>query len=238
MRRFSLLAIVLLVLVVTLALTAFGSASRPPLSAGPVAADASLLPAAPPKPQVIALQGPLRIQLPVPQSRVTAIGYHASPEGALSLQPFGKRANEGLFARIFHKVFGGGGGGLRYYVLGGGGTGPKTASLDVGAAPGTDVYAPVDGTIVGLTNYVLDGTVMGARIDIQPSGAPSLVLSLTRLRPDPSLTVGSSVVSGGSKVGAVLDFSRVEKQALAAHTQDAGNHVTLEVRPAASLALR
>ena len=33
---------------------------------------------------------------------------------------------------------------------------------------------------------------MGARIDIQPSGNPSLVVSLTHLRPDPNLTVGST----------------------------------------------
>jgi hypothetical protein len=47
--------------------------------------------------------------------------------------------------------------------------------------------------------------------------------------------VGSSVTASGSKLGQVLDFSRVEKQALARHTTDAGNHILVEVHPAATL---
>ena len=35
----------------------------------------------------------------------------------------------------------------------------------------------------------------------------------------------------------LLDLSRVEQQALARYTKDAGNHVSIEVRPAATLAL-
>jgi hypothetical protein len=125
---------------------------------------------------------------------------------------------------------------LRYYVLEDG-SGPATGALDIGAAPGTDVYSPVDGTIVGLTDFVLDNRVYGKEIDIQPSAAPSLVVSLTHLRPDAALTVGSSVAAGTSKLGTVLDLSGVERQALARYTQDAGNHVSLEIHPAATLAL-
>jgi hypothetical protein len=102
----------------------------------------------------------------------------------------------------------------------------------VGAAPGTDVYSPVDGTVVGITPYVLAGKHLGARIDIQPSGNPSLVVSLTHLRPDPNLTVGSTLASSTSKVGTILDFAKVESQALARVTADAGNHVAIEIHPA------
>src|SRR5205814_7498408 len=130
--------------------------------------------------------------------------------------------------------FGGGASGLRYYVVGGG-TGPATASLDIGATPGTDVYAPVDGTIVGITPYILDGRHYGATIDIQPNGNPSIVVSLTHLQPDPSLTVGSTVASTTSKVGTIVDFTAVERQALAKHTTDAGNHVAVSIHPAATL---
>ena len=84
--------------------------------------------------------------------------------------------------------------GSRYYVLGGE-EGPSTAALDVGAAPGTDVYSPVDGTIVGITPLTLRGKTYGARIDIQPTSAPALVVRVTHLRPDPALTVGSSVAA-------------------------------------------
>lgn len=229
------LTAIAVVALVTLLLTAFGSGGSRTVPASPPAGASRLLPARP-HPQVVALQGSLRILLPIAQSRVTAIGYHATPDGALALEPVGAQANEGLFSRLFHRVFGGGSHGLRYYQLGGDG-GPATAALDVGAAPGTDVYSPVDGTVVGLTDYVLSGRVYGARIDIQPSGAPSIVVSLTRLRPDPALTVGSSVAAGSSKIGTVIDFSGVERQALARYTQDAGNHVSLEVHPAATLAV-
>jgi len=44
-----------------------------------------LLPPGPPTPQVVAFQGELRLYLPIEQSRVTAVGYHAVGEGALAL---------------------------------------------------------------------------------------------------------------------------------------------------------
>lgn len=221
---------------ITLLLTAFGSGSAGPITSGPALAS-RLLPAGPPRPQVVATQGTLRLQLPISESRVTAIGYHASGGGALALDPFGRQANEGVFTRIAHKVFGGGGSGLPYYQLGGG-EGPSTAALDVGALPGTDVYSPVDGTVVGLSPYILNGKQYGARVELQPAGELSVIVTLTHLQPDPALAVGSTVTASTSKVGTVLDFSRVERQSLARYTQDAGNHVTLQVFPAATLTLR
>jgi hypothetical protein len=184
---------------------------------------------------VVALHGALRVQLPIQAGRVTAIGYHASGDGALPLDPVGRQANEGFLRRLARRLVGGGATGLRWYQLGGG-EGPGTATLDVGAAPGTDVYSPVDGTIIGLTPYIVNGERFGSEIDIQPSGAPSRVLAITHLKPDRSLTVGSNLASGTSKLGVLLDLSRVEQQALAKYTQDAGNHVEIEVRAAAALA--
>jgi len=223
------------VALISLLLTAFGSgrSAAPVVTSAPAPAT-RLLPSGPPQPQVVAMRGALRLDLPIAQSRVTAIGYHASGDGALALDPVGRQANQGVLSRLGHRLFGGGGSGLRYYVIDGG-TGPSTGTLDVGAPPGTDVYAPVDGTIVGLTPYVLDGKTYGTRIDIQPTGTPSLVVSLTHLRPDPSLTVGSTVAATTSKVGTVVDFTGVERMALARYTQDAGNHVAMSAHPAAVL---
>ncbi|MGZ4257804.1 MAG: hypothetical protein ACXVRE_08585, partial [Gaiellaceae bacterium] len=144
------------------------------------------------------------------------------------------QANQGFVGRVVHHLFGGGGSGLRYYVIGGG-TGASTGTLDVGAVSGTDVYSPVDGTIVGITPYVIAGKPYGARIDIQPTNSPSLVVSLTHLRPDPSLRVGSTVGATTSKLGTVVDFTGVEQQALARYTQNAGNHVAVSAHPAAAL---
>jgi hypothetical protein len=234
-RRLVGLLLLATVALITLFLTAFAPRGSTPLRTVAPAPATRLLPSGPPQPQVVAMRGPLRLELPIAQDRVTAVAYHASGDGALALDPVGHQGNQGLFSRVAKKLFGGGDSGLPYYVFDGG-TGPATAALDVGAVSGTDVYSPVDGTIVGITPYVLDGKPYGSRIDIQPSGNPSLVVSLTHLRLDPSLTVGSSVASTTSKIGTVVNFAGVEGQALSRYTQDAGNHVAVSVHPPAALA--
>jgi hypothetical protein len=233
-RRIAALVVATAALLITLLLTAFGSNSTRVLEPTAPAPATRLLPAGPPRPQVVALRGSLRIQMPVAQSRVTAIGYHATSGGAMALSPVGRQANAGLLARIARRLLGTGGSGLSYYLLGGD-EGPATAVLNVGAPPGTDVYAPVDGTVVGITDYVISGRKRGARIDIQPSGAASIVVSLTHLRPDPALSVGSMVSAASSKIGTLIDLADAERQSLARYTNDAGNHVALEVHPAATL---
>jgi hypothetical protein len=233
-RRVALLVLASVAIGITLLLTAFGSGASNPALTAPAPAQ-RLLPTGPPRPQVVAHRDTLRIQMPVAQSRVTAIGYHGVDNGALELEPVGRQANAGVLGRLVRRIAGGGDNGLAYYQLGG--RGPATAVLDVGAAPGTDVYSPVNGTVVGITDFVISGRRLGSRIDIQPVSAPSLVVSLTHLRSDPALTVGASVTSATSKIGTVLDFSRFERQALARYTQDAGNHVSIEAHPTATLAI-
>jgi hypothetical protein len=236
-RRRALLALCGLAFLVVLVLAAFRPGSSPVVGIGTPASASRLLPAGPPRPLVVATHGALQIQLPVNERNVTAIGYHGAGDDALPLDPLGRQANEGLFSRIFHRIFGGGGGGIAYYQLGGGG-GPSTGSLNVGAAPDTDVYSPVDGTVVGLRDYILDGKSYGSVIDIQPSDEPSVVVSVTHLRADPALTVGAPVTSRTTKIGTIIDFSAVERLALARYTQDAGNHVAISVRTATTVPLR
>jgi len=107
----------------------------------------------------------------------------------------------------------------------------------VGAATGTDVYSPVDGIVVSIDDIVLNGRTYGSSVGIQPSGSPSLVVTISHVRVDPSLAVGSPVTSAGSKLGSVVDFARAERQALSRYTNDSGNHVVVEVHPAATLSL-
>jgi hypothetical protein len=221
----------------TLLVTAFGGGEHPSALVPPPAAATRLLPAGRPIPKVLARIGALRIRLPVNESRLTAIGYFGTEDGSLALSPVGHQANEGLLRRLVHMVVGGGGGWPRWYLLPGG-HGESTSALDVGAPPGTDVYSPVDGTIVGIGKVVLDGRTYGARVDIQPIDAPSLIVSVSHLRADPSLSVGSMVTTDASRLGTVLDFSRVEYQSLARYTNDAGNHVLVEVHPSATLQAR
>ena len=43
------------------------------------------------------------------------------------------------------------------------------------------------------------------------------------------------IAASSTKVGRISTSPGVEKQALAKYTQDAGNHVSIELRPAATL---
>lgn len=233
-RRIAALLVVTGVCVVTLLLTAFGTGgARLASSTGPAPAE-RLLPSGPPQPQVVAVRDTLRIQLPIAQGRVTAIGYHASGAGALALQPVGTQANAGLFGRLVNRLLGDSSSGLRYYLVEGG-VGPQTSGLDVGAPVDTDVYAPVDGTIIAISDQIVNGKRFGVRIDLQPSGNPGYVVTVENLRADPSLNVGTTVSAARSKIGRVIDLSSVEGAGLAHFTQDRGQHVHIEVHAAASL---
>ena len=226
-RRVALLVVLSAVFLVALGLTAFGGTPSRTAAIIPRQSLATVAQARP-TPEIVAQRGLVRLQLPVSQGRLTAIGYHSAGDGALSLQPVGHQANEGLVQRIVHGIFGGGGGSPRWYQLGGDGT----SAIDVGAPVGSDVYSPVDGTVVAIRPFVVEGKTFGSAIDIQPQTAPSLVVAVTQLVADPALTVGTSVVSGATKLGRIADLAAIERQALARYTNDAGNHVTVEVRSA------
>lgn len=200
---------------------------RRPVPTQPVAAT-ELLPTGRPAPEVVATVGNLRIQLPVAESAITAVAFHGAPGSALELSPLGPQANEGVLARLWHRIAGSEKAGIPWYQVGGEGT----EVLDVGATVGADVYAPVDGTVDAITPNVVSGQVLGARIDIRPTAAPAVVLSLVNVEPDAALTVGTPVLASSSKLGTLVDIASAERQSLARVTGEAGNNVSVEVHPA------
>jgi len=227
-RRLALFGIVAVLALVTLILTAFGSSSPQR-----VAATVDVTPVAsgvPPEPEILATVSNLQIRLPIAGEAVTAIGFHGSDAGAMELDPVGRQVNEGLLARLWRRIAGSSNDGPVWYQLEGG---PGTEVLAVGAAPGTDVYSPVDGTVVSISPYVIDGKAYGSRIDVRPTAAPSLIVTLIHLQADPSLVVGSPVLASSSKLGTVVDVAAVERQALAKHARARGNNVSIDVPPAA-----
>lgn len=215
---------------VTLLLTAFGGGGGDPTAA---ASRPAPLPSTstPPEPQILATVGNLRVQSPVARGGVTAVGFHGAADGALVLQPVGPQANEGVLARLWRRITGSEKRGLPWYQLESG----ALRTLDVGAVAGTDVYSPVDGTVVAIRDHVVSGRVVGAEIELRPTSAPSLVVTVENVRPDPVLTVGANVAAGSSKLGTVVDIERYERQALAKYAADGGNNVSIKVHPSASL---
>jgi hypothetical protein len=232
LRRLVLGVIVLAIVMPIIVLTVDYANTAAPVPVPP----ADRLLQGPPTLRVVALEDDLRLYLPIQDARVTAVGYHAVGNGALALHPVGTQANAGMFTRLLRRLLGEDKGGVRYYLMGGSG-GPETAGLDVGAPPGTDVYAPVNGTVIGVSPRIVAGEQHGVQIDIQPSGSPGLVVSVENLDPDPALTVGSMVAVARTKIGTLIDLSEVETPALAEYTQDHGAHVHLYVRAAVSLPL-
>ena len=232
-RRLGLLALAIAIVLPVLVLALDSAETAGPV---PVPPAERLLPGGPPAPQVVAFQNELRIALPIAQDKVTAVGYHAAGDGALALEPVGSQANAGVFTRLLRRLFGQDKGSIRYYLMGGG-AGPQTGALDIGAPVGTDVYSPVDGTVVGITDNVIAGETHGVRLDIQPVGSPGLVVSVENVEGDAGLSVGSTVTASRSKLGSIVDLSGVEDAALARYTQDSGQHVHIEVRPAANLSV-
>ncbi len=206
----------------------------------PVANDpspvSSLLPAGPPSPQVLAREGSLELFVPIRLDRVTAIAYHAvAGSRSYSLDPVGKQANANLFDSLWRHVFGDGGGGVRYYVTDGG-----TDAVDIGARAGTDIYAPVNGQVVSLSPDVIDGNAVsyGVTVAIQPTGNPSVVVSIAHvvldLSPDgqPTLQVGTQVEHGRTRIGTVADTSAVLQSDVAQYTSDGGDNAEISVDPA------
>lgn len=229
-RRFLVAVVVGVLVAVTLALTAFDSSGRESTSARNRPAPLPVT-SVPPQPDILAAVGNLRIQSPVAEGGVTGVGFHGSADNALALQPVGPQANEGLLARLWRRITGSTRSGIPWYQLEGG----PLRTLEVGAVPGTDVYAPIDGTVVAIRDQVVSGIKVGDEIELRPNSAPSFVVSIENLHRDPALSVGANVASGSSKLGTVADISRYEKQALARFAPDAGNNVSIEVFPSAEL---
>ena len=141
----------------------------------------------------------------------------------------GRQANEGLLARLWRHIAGNGRDWPRWYQLEGGP--PGTNVLDVGTPPGTDVYSPVAGSVVAVTTLVIGGRRVGSRIDLRPTRAPSVMVSVLNVRPDPSIAVGTPVLAATSKLGTAVNVAAVEKQALAPHAAKGGNNVSIAVYP-------
>jgi murein DD-endopeptidase MepM/ murein hydrolase activator NlpD len=206
-----------------------GSSTADPAQSGPEPAS-RLVQSGPPKKEALALLDGVTLFVPVEQSRITTILYHPI-EGVstLELTPLGRRLDAGIIDRLEARISGGSADGPEYHVR------RSPGSVDIGAPPGTRVFAPADGTVVGITPNVIDGDRWGHLVAIQPARNPSVVVTVSHVEADDGLTVGDTVVAGTTLLGSVVDMAPVLDQELRDYTQDVGNHVHVEATPSTNV---
>ncbi|MEI6626098.1 MAG: hypothetical protein WCO40_07115 [Thermoleophilia bacterium] len=193
-----------------------------------------ILPSGAPRPQTMARQDQLVLLVPIQQSRVTAILFHpVVGADALPLEPVGQPLDEGIFANVISSFAGDNAGGPDYQTDG------DTTSVDIGAPVGTDTYAPVDGKVLSITPLIVNGTAYGDQIAIEPIANPGVVVIATGIQSDPKLSVGVPVSTrpeAWTKLGRIVDITGALDPLLSKYTQDGGNRIHLEVRPATAVA--
>ena len=107
---------------------------------------------------------------------------------------------------------------------------PDTAA-DVGALPGSDVYAPVSGTIVKIKAYKLYGKYDDYEIHIQPTGWSDIDLVMIHVT-DLSAMVGEEVVGGETRLAAIRKLSDRVVHQLGEYTGDGGDHTHIQLNNA------
>lgn len=126
--------------------------------------------------------------------------------------------------------------------------GPKTAGLDIAAPPGAIIYAPVNGTITGVTDYVVKGKKAGYQVDISPETRSDIVVRVRHIEVIPvdrratdvcddspwfeRPSVGQFVTAGVTCIGQIRDassLSDVARPEVARYVSGPGNHVHMEV---------
>ncbi|MHB1016581.1 MAG: M23 family metallopeptidase [Coriobacteriia bacterium] len=185
--------------------------------------------------------GSVDLHLPIDPSAITALAFHqASGQRAQSMTalvpdvPDSSAIDpEALATQMAEAADSSdvwGGVCLRLWRSGRGGM-PDTAA-DIGAEPGTDVYAPVTGTVVEVRPYLLYEKHEDIEIHIQPDGADGLDVVLIHVT-DASVEAGDRVIGGVTRIAAIRKMSGLIELQLAGYTGDGGDHVHMQVNTAA-----
>jgi hypothetical protein len=171
--------------------------------------------------------GDVDISTPIRPESITGLGYHPEGESLVEMVPRG----ENLSANPLLGLFAGGATPekIHYYVMDAAGrSGPRTGALDVGAAAGTTVYAPVTGMVTAIRP---DPMVQGANVvEIKPDTNANVRVTVSLVRSDEdSAGVTTRVTAGMTELGTVADSAEILDPQLSSYTSDAGNHVTISV---------
>lgn len=195
--------------------------------------------ASPGETPLFATYGDVKLRLPVNPDDLTEIGFHqASFSYALSMstpladadmsharesrgteradkQPRGVDAVlQGTVLRMWRE----------------GGWGEPDTSADVGAAVGSTVVSPVDGTVIKVKPYKLYNKWDDYEIHIQPEGHPELDVVLIHID-GLEVEVGDKVLGGITPLAVIRRLDDKEPMQLRSYTPlgDGGNHVHVQV---------
>jgi hypothetical protein len=176
---------------------------------------------------VVAKLENVSILLPVRLEATTAVAFHpVDNANSVALDPVGRQGDPSGVASTLAELFASGG--MRYYTMSGDASdsSSRTAGLDVGAVPGANIYSPVDGRVMAVTDYKLLGRYQDTEIDLQLADDPTLLLIITHVI-KPQVMIGADVTAGKSVLGAVRGFPTTLDQGLRRFTTDSGDHVQL-----------
>lgn len=106
--------------------------------------------------------------------------------------------------------------------------GPPDTAVDIGAAPGTPVLAPVTGRVVAIRPYRLYDAHDDHEIHIEPIGRPGVNIVLIHVA-DPQVEVGDRVVGGQTPIAKVRLLSNAIDHQLGKYTPCGGDHVHVQI---------
>lgn len=218
----------------------WGAPDAPSVEVTVPAAAVAAEPERAPTPRFAEVEG-VDLHLPIDASAITALAFHqASGERAqamTALVPDVPDPNaidpEALASQMAEAADSSdvwGGVCLRLWRSGRGGE-PDTAA-DIGAEPGTSVYAPVTGTVVEVRPYLLYEKHDDIEIHIQPDGGDDLDVVLIHVT-DASVEAGDRVIGGVTRIAAIRKMSGLIDLQLAGYTGDGGDHVHMQVNTVA-----
>ena len=172
---------------------------------------------------------PLVLQLPVNLRGVTGIGFgHRNDGDVLELDAEGSQANMASGSRLLRRFLATRQvSDLRWFALS---EVDAFNAVYVGAPAGSRVFAPVSGTVVSMSDYMIDDRPHGKVIQLQPLGDSETVLVLRNVDAAEGLAVGQTVSAGATLVGTVRDMGSSMTQPLARFTHDSGTSVEVYVR--------
>jgi hypothetical protein len=107
-------------------------------------------------------------------------------------------------------------------------SGQPDSALDMGAAPGTAVWSPLDGTVIEVRPYLLYDKYEDFEIHIRPEGRDDVDAVLIHVQ-DVRVKAGEAVKGGVTRIGAVRQMSDKMDIQLGGYTTNGGDHTHFQL---------